>query len=190
MVEGVCQSCCSDPESCSLNCNGDVIQLVQTLTYETRYYTSLAPLRLVDSAEHLISEFCPNRSWESILCGKLEDGWLNTSFTTGKVYLNYEGALENKQGELLVPDHDGLNDYYEYALKQRIIENLVFNDEEVSETKITLVEARYKTARDKAVTIVNTPDFKELRAIYQGNRNAQYHKYYDMFLKYPRLNFR
>ena len=37
--------------------------------------------------------------------------------------------MVNEDGELMVVDHDMINEYYEYALKQRILENLVMNDE-------------------------------------------------------------
>ena len=55
-----------------------------------------------------------------------------TTFKTGKVYLSYQGAMENDQGDLLVLDHPYCNEYYEYAIKQRILENMVWNGENVS----------------------------------------------------------
>jgi hypothetical protein len=190
MVNGICNPCCTHPESCTLSCNGDVIQLVQELTYETRYYSRIYPLRIAENNENVLNTLCPNSYWDSVMTGEIKDGWLYTSFPTGKVYLNYQGFLEDKDGNLLVPDHDGLNEYYEYAVKQRIIENLIMNDEEVSQAKIQIIEARYRIARITALSIVNTPNFKELKELYQGNRNAQYQKYYDMFLSFPRSNIR
>ena len=32
---------------------------------------------------------------------ELKDGFLLTTFKTGKVYLSYQGAMENAQGDLL-----------------------------------------------------------------------------------------
>jgi hypothetical protein len=136
------------------------MQLVQSLTSQTRYYKQIYPLRITENTED-VNGICPNLYWDSQLTGVLRDGWLYTSFQTGKVYLNYQGHLENEQGELLVPDHDMLNEYYEYALKQRILENLIMNDEEVNPNKIQLIETRYRAARNQAVSVVNTPNFKE-----------------------------
>lgn len=180
-----CMTCCAKPSSCVLDCKGNVHQVIQTLTYETRYFKRLYPLKIITSTEDM-NGVCPNLYWESALVGELREGWLHTSFQTGKVYINYEGLLEDKAGNLLVVDHDLLNDYYEYALKQRIIENLIMNDEEVNPNKIQLIESRYKEARTKALSLVNTPNFGELRELYQANRNAMYSKYYDMFASYPR----
>lgn len=181
--------CCDNPGSCSLSCNGDVYQVTQQLNYETRYYKKIYPLRIAQNNE-TVDKNCPNQQWDSVMTGEIKKGWLYTSFQTGKVYINYQGLMEDKEGNLLAPDHDGLNDYYEYAMKQRIIENLIMNDEEVASAKVQLIEQRYKAARNMALTIVNTPNFNELKELYQANRNAQYHKYYDMFLSFPRVNIR
>jgi hypothetical protein len=130
---------------------------------------------------------CPNLYWDSTITGYIKDGWFYTSFETGTVYINYQGGLEDNEGNLLVVDHEVINEYYEYALKQRIIENLIMNDEEVNPNKIQLIEQRYRAARNNALSIVNMPNFAELKQLYQANRNAQYSKYYDMFSSYPRV---
>lgn len=189
MVDGMCMICCSNPESCSLQCNGDVTQLVQKFVYETRYYDQIQPLRIISNTED-INDVCPNLYWESSMTAVVRDGWLQTSFDKGKVYLNYQGHLEDDDGNLLVLDHDMINEYYEYAIKQRIVENLIMNDEEVNPNKIQLIEQRYREARKNAMSIVRTPNFQELRELFKANRNAMYSKYYDMFASTPRLNIR
>jgi hypothetical protein len=184
-----CNACCSNPESCSLTCNGDAMQLVQTLTYETREYEEIRTIRIIQNTENLSGE-CFNLYWDSSLTAELKDGFIFTSFQTGKIYLNYQGNLEDADGNLLIPDHEFLNEYYEYALKQRIVENLIMNDEEVNPNKIQLIEQRYRAARNNALSFVNTPNFGELKELYQANRNAMYSKYYDMFSSYPRIDSR
>ncbi len=184
--DGPCQSCASPTISCSLNCKGETIQLVQTLKFETRVYSVLSPVKLLQNAQDIDCD-CPNLYWDSPLTGWIKDGWLYLNFQTGKVYLNYQGMMEDDDGNILVPDHDMLNEYYEYALKQRILENLIMNDEVVSQAKIQLIETRYRAARNAAKSIVNTPNFSELKQMWQVNRKAMYHKYYNMFASYPSI---
>lgn len=184
-----CNSCCAVPDSCTIDCKGDTVQLVQVLKYTTRYYKWLAPIKILQNTEQL-NQFCPNLYWESPMSGVIRDGWLNTSFETGMVYLNYEGGLEDDEGNLLVPDHPLLNEYYEYAIKQRLLENLIMNDEEINPNKLQLIEQRYRAARNNALSLVNTPNFGEIKELFHANRNAQYSKYYDMFASHPRLRFR
>jgi hypothetical protein len=184
-----CNACCTNPDSCTLQCNGDVTQLVQVLNYEIREYSEMKPIRFTQNTE-LLSEGCPNLYWDSTFTAVIKEGWIYTSFQTGKIYINYQGNLEDDNGNLLVPDHDFLNEYYEYAIKQRIIENLIMNDEEVNPNKLQLIEGRLRAARNNALSLVNTPNFQELRELYQANRNAMYNKYYDMFAAYPRIDSR
>lgn len=181
-----CNTCCSNPSSCTLNCKGEVTQLVQVLTSETRTYSTLYPIKMVSNPREIDCD-CPNLYWDSTITGYIKDGWLYTSFETGTVYVNYQGNLEDSEGNLLVVDHEVINEYYEYAVKQRIIENLIMNDEEINPSKIQLIEQRYRAARNNALSIVNMPNFAELKQLYQANRNAQYSKYYDMFSSYPRV---
>ena len=179
-----CGPCSSNEASCSLNCKGEQFQLVQVLKHETRVYTVLQPLRLLENAMEIECD-CPNLYWESPNTAWIKDGWLYTNFKTGKVYINYQGLMEDAEGNLMVLDHDMINLYYEYALKRRIIENLIMDDQPVSPTKIQLVETRYKENRTYALSIVNTPNFSEMKEMWKKNRKAMYHKYYNMFKSYP-----
>jgi hypothetical protein len=133
---------------------------------------------------------CPNLYYNTLDQGWIKDGYLNTTFESGKVYLNYQGDLSDDNGNLLVPDHELLNDYYEYALKQRIFENLFLNGEDVAQ-RMQVVEARLREARNNALSLVNTPNFKEMEKLWWTNRKAMYGKYYYMFMSYsPNAPFR
>jgi hypothetical protein len=88
--------------------------------------------------------------------------------------------MEDEDGNLLVPDHELLNEYYEYGLKRKILEILFFDDENVG-NKLQLIEARYREARNKAMSLVNTPNFAELEGVWRANRKAMYDRYYNMF---------
>jgi len=184
-----CNTCCANPNSCTLDCKGNAVQLIQTLSYQTNVFKILRPIKMVQNAESIDCD-CPNLYWSSTITGYIKDGWFYTNFDSGKIYVNYQGNLEDDEGNLLVPDHEALNEYYEYAVKQRILENLIMNDEEMNPSKIQLIEQRYRAARNIALSVVNTPNFAELKQLYQANRNAIYGKYYDMFRSYPRTAIR
>jgi hypothetical protein len=170
-----------------MNCKGEKYELVQVVNPGlTRTYRSLVPLRMTASRE--IECDCPNLYYEGANQGSIKNGFLFTSFDTGNVYINYQGAMEDDQGNLLVPDHDLINEYYEYAFKQRILENLYINGEDVAQ-RIQIVEQRVKAARNNALSFINTPNFKEMEQLWWTNRKAQYGKYYDMFKSYSFGNY-
>lgn len=166
-----------------MNCKGEKYEIIQIMpTGQTRQYTTLLPLRMKPSQN--IECECPNLYFNTPNQGWIKDGYLYTTLNTCKVYLNYQGELEDNEGNIVVPDHALLNEYYEYALKQRILENLYMNGEDVS-NRIQLIEGRYRTARNQALGVVNTPNFEEMKKLWWANRRAQYGKYYDMFKAYP-----
>ena len=111
---------------------------------------------------------------------ELKDGFILTNFKSGKVFLNYQATLEDEGGNLLTLDHPYCNEYYEYALKSRILENMIFAGENVS-NQSSMIEQRLRAARNNALSFVNTPNFEEYRKIWEVNRKSQYNKYYDMF---------
>jgi hypothetical protein len=157
-----------------------VIQYVGAEEYRT--YTRFFPLTI--RAGSSVQCDCPNINQKALDIAEIKDGYLLTSFTTGKVYVNYLGSMEDEDGNLLVLDHPYCNEYYEYALKQRILENMLFAGENVSQ-QLGLIEQKLRASRNNALGFVNTPDFKEVQKIWEVNRKAQYHNYYDMFRSHP-----
>ncbi len=185
-----CVTCTTAPTSCTLNCAGETVEIVQVMHSNTHKYKHMQPLRIEQNVENVGNALCPDLDWAGPGSARIKDGWLNTSFETGKVYINYQGHLEDEDGGLLVMDHDLINEYYEYALKKRILENLIMNDMEPNAQKAQFIERNYREARKAALSVVNTPNFGELKELYEANRNAFYNKYYDMFSSNPRFNLR
>lgn len=167
-----------------LNCKGDAYELVQIVnSTQTNYYSQLIPIRILENAQS-IECGCEDLYLNSRPVAWIKDNYLYSNIRCAKLYISYQGAMEDDEGNLLVPDHDMINEYYEYAIKKRILENLIMNDETVSQAKIQLIQDGYKTSRNYALSIVNTPNFAEFKKVFQMNRKAQYAKYYNMFKSY------
>ncbi len=154
-------------------------QLIQRIGGgEYKSYSTFVPLRIQTVNDKVCD--CPNISEQAPDIAEIKDGFMVTSFTTGHIYLSYQGAMEDNEGNLLVLDHPYCNEYYEYALKQRILENMLFAGEPVT-NQLGLIEGRFRAARNNALGFVNTPNFQEMQKIWWTNRRAQYHNYYNMF---------
>lgn len=180
--ENFCSDQSNPPQpSCFTKC-GDNYEIIQIVNTQTRTYSKFAPIRFRNS--QYVDCSCPNLNYLAADEAYIKDGWVYTSFEDGNLYINYEGTLQNSEGELLVPDHPFLNEYYEYALKKRILENLVMDGNNVV-TQLQLVSQEYRAARNNALTVVNTPNFSEMEKLWTMNRKAMYGKYYDMFKSYP-----
>tara|TARA_Y100000593_G_scaffold88849_1_gene171906 strand:- start:813 stop:1697 length:885 start_codon:yes stop_codon:yes gene_type:complete len=175
---------CDDPECkdvCVIkNCDEDymVIQRIGPSTYNE--FSTFIPLRITDTSGAYCTTECPNLGVTSVNRAEIKDGFLLTNFPSGKVFLNYQSNMEDQAGNLLVLDHPYCNEYYEYALKERILENMVFAGEQVV-NQLSFIQQKLRAARNNALGFVNTPNFEEVRKIWEVNRKAQYSKYYDMF---------
>lgn len=170
-----------------MNCKNECFELIQIVNAETRTYTQLSPLRLIENAQG-IECGCPGLYMKSADEAWIKDGFLYTNLDCAKVYINYEATMQDENGNLIVPDHELLNEYYEYALKVRILENLMFNDEDVI-NKLQYATAQRRIARIEARNVVDTPNFAEIKSTWERNRKVQYNKYYSMFASYPWFNY-
>jgi len=165
-------------ETVCVNKCGEEYQLLMKNKVQTHTYNFVSPLKVEKS--HKVSIDCYNLFRDCEYKVWIENNFLRANFEDGLVYINYQGELLDDEGNLMVPDHPMLNEYYEYAIKRRVLENLLFDDE-IPGNKIQLIETRYREARNNALTIVNTPDFKELEDMWRLNRKAQYNKFYHIF---------
>jgi len=172
---------CTPASTCLTQC-GDLLQVIQTTQFETRTYEINTVISL-DNNSKTISCDCPNLTWKSPFRGQLKNGYILLNLESGKLYVNYQGTMEDEEGNLMVLDNPYVNEYYEYALKQRLLENLYMNGEDVVQ-KLNLIEQRLRAARNNALSLVNTPNFAEMYKMWEMNRKAQYGKYYDMFKSY------
>jgi hypothetical protein len=175
------QDYCTKPKL-QMNCKGDTYELVQIVKSQERTYKRMWPLQLLTN-DQTIDCGCPNLYIRTREQAWIRDNYFYTNFDDAKIYISYQGTLEDDEGNLLVVDHDQINEYYEYAVKERILENLFMNDENVS-AKLQLVQQKLRIARNYAKSYVNTPNFAEMKQLWQANRKAQYGKYYDQFKSY------
>lgn len=196
----VCRRCGSEATICGCtetytttqehgdNC-GDFI-VVEKIRNEVRTYDHFEKVHMNPSK--FLSQYAQSMGLagnSSVWHAEIKNGFIYTNLEEGKIYVNYEGALEDDEGNLLVIDHPMINEYYEYALKKRILENLAMNGEDVVQ-KMNIIAPEYRAARNNALSIVNTPNFQEMQGLWAKNRKAQYNRYYAMFSSASNTTFK
>ena len=165
------QSSCPDG-----NCAN--FQIVETVSYETRTYKTFQKLKIQNNTR--VSSNCMNLRCNTAFQATLLENHLSTNFECAKVYMSYMGNLEDENHNLLVLDHDVINEWYELALKKKILENLMMNGEDVV-NKLKYIKEELEPVRRNSLSIINTPDFAQMEEVYEMNREAMYQKYYRMF---------
>jgi len=173
------------PGGCPAEVVNDPFYHIPKVIYNTqgRRYESKKLIQMRIDKSKSVSADCINLQSRASFAGYIKNGFLVTNFDEGVVFINYQSLMEDDQGNLLVMDHPLVNEFYEYAIKQRIYENLFMGGENVS-AFIQLVEQRLRAARNNAISFVNTPNFREMQRTWEMNRKAMYHKYYNMFKSY------
>lgn len=162
---------CVESQSCSLS-------HIDKNKYKK--YRNLGLLRIQDAKSTTFDEVKLESSAIDVIT--VRNGFIETNFPSGTIYINYRGLMENEEGELLVLDHPLVNDYYEYALKSFILEQLLIAGEKVGDLYKLVVE-KERLAKIQAVNYVRTPGFKEILNANRIVRKAMYLKYYKMFEK-------
>ena len=184
--------------ACLTKCGKEykLIQIVHSRREVCHVFSPIKFVNATDPKRHSHRHFSEHeQSWDNNSAGIfrhtgdhhqawLKDGFLWTNLECGHVYINYMGDMTNEDDELMVPDHAYINEYMEYGLKQRILENLAMDGIDVK-MQMSIVEPRYKAARNTALGFVNMPNFSELQHTWALNRKAHYNKYYQMFESYP-----
>jgi len=176
----LCNNETTSEGTCLTKCGSGYI-LIQMIKSTRREFRSFSPI--VFRSSQFVDVDCPSKKWIAHDEAYIKDGWLYTSFEDGHVYINYQGDMVDDDGNLIVPDHPMINEYYEYALKKKILESLLMDNVNVA-TQYQIVNAELRTARNYALTIVNTPNFSEMQRMWAANRKAMYSRYYDMFKSY------
>lgn len=167
------------------------IEVIENINLTTYRYSLDIPLYLdsnyPDNSDPLCDSYVPQirtKSYNNVQLIRINNGWLYTNFTTGKIYVNYY-AIPHFDNELLVPEDPIIKEYLMYACKRRILENAMINnyDRDIVD-KLQLIEARYREYRDKAKNYVKSPTFNELYRLWRSNRKAMYQRYFDAFKNY------
>lgn len=169
------------PYTCSNLKHCNPYEIKEKRSIETVEFTEVDVLCLKNSRKQC-EDGCPNLSSKSINEAMIKDGYIVTNFDEGKIYINYTGLMEDGEGNLVVLDHPLINEYYEYALKERILENIYINGDDTVVQKLGLIQQKLREAKTIAFNIVKMPEYSELRDIWVANRLRYKRKYEDIIL--------
>lgn len=154
-------------------CNGTIgIKIMQICATECREYEWFSPVYLTPNRQ--ASAFMSpqrnsmNAQNQAML---VKGGFMQFVIPCGRVYVNYQGLMEDDQGNLMVLDHPKINLFYEWKVKETILLNLYINGEPDIERRLQLVQQKAKEYKLDAMTIVNTPDYRVMKETFQIIRN-------------------
>jgi len=183
---------CQTSNPCDINipprkictfCNGKNYELVQKVGNIVYSYSGFVPVKLVHySGITKLCNGCPNINVESAYTISIKNRFVNANVSEGHLYINYMGFPMDENGNMLIPNHPYLNRYYKYACIKDIAERLMLNMV-IDPNVYQVIYNEYRMARNNAVSFVNTPNFSELKKMWEYNRKMMYNKYYSFFAR-------
>lgn len=189
-VDGVVVDRCSNTVDCTKvttnNCGNTVVSCEKKDEDCTYQYSTLIPLKINKTKTLSADSF--NLMTKCDYAIMLKNGFIQANFDEGTVYLNYQSTMEDDEGNLLVMSHPFVDEYYEYAIKHRIFENLLMSGDMKWQGQFQIASQQLRLARNNALGYINTPDFHELKKVWEMNRKAQYGEYYNMFKSDPNVS--
>lgn len=171
---------CVPSEYVKTNCKGDKLVVLREYKNHKRVYENLIPMDLVNSPLYT-DDYCFKRTFRKGNELTIRDGYIFSAIENGNLYINYEGMLEDMDGNLLVLDHDLINMYYEYYLKSKCLENAHARNYPVNPNLEQRIEMNLRKERIAAESLVNMLEFQEISKAHKLLRKAFYVKYYRMF---------
>lgn len=165
---------------CYSMCGTDnCVKVIEHRGHEVREYSWFEKLYIKPQA--YLDPGSMNAKFVGCASAEIKNGYLYCSKPEGKLYISYQGNLEDENGNLLVLSHPEIDFYYLAALTEYIFKILWYSNNEEVKGKYDQAKQETREARVRALSIVNTPDFQEMQKMFELNRLAQWKKYYQTF---------
>lgn len=169
---------CTD--SCN-NCYWVADRRIAPEIEEKVIYETLIPLQLSNRVHNKCTEYSPCSNHTRDYKVDIEDEIFKFSFKTGEIYLSYLGNLISSDGQIQIPFHPKLNPYYEYAIKEKILEDLYLNSEADVLQKLQYISLKKREAYATAWDFANTREVNEWNKIQKKLRLEYYATWYNMY---------
>lgn len=112
---------------------------------------------------------------------EIEDGEMKTNFRTGEIYMMYVANMTSENGEILVPFHPLITNWYVWTCVESIITNLIFDsDEDLNKLKLQkdLVVDEKNKAWIPCWSFCNKKEFMEWQHSQKQKELSWYNKWF------------
>jgi hypothetical protein len=115
----------------------------------------------------------------------IHDDEITTPFRTGEIYLMYLGTMMDEEGNILFPFHPLITPYYEWALKEKVIMDAIFNSDIEMQTAVKVLlpiaQQERKKAYNNAFDITTTKGYGEYADAQRKKELSWYNTYFKPF---------
>lgn len=165
-----------------MNSEGGCYWVAQKFQDRVVKYTDFTPLRLTRRSQKFCADTCVNSRLNSAAYDlDIDNGEMTVGFREGKIYMNYLTDMIDDDGNVLILDHPLTTEYYEYAVKKHILENIMLNNQADVAQKLMYIKNELRDARIRAHNFVGTIEYSQIQETFAANRRRFWNKYNSIF---------
>ena len=158
------------------NCPMQIIKRCGTELHTT--YTNLIPLTLSKTSDNYKDQFCFNKRGKYTI--DINEEQMDLPFREGELYFMYFTNLQNEDGEIMVPFHPLISNWYEWCIKEKILQDMMFNSDADVVNKLKYASQEKGKYWLDALSFVSDPFYKELQEIQHRKELNFYNQYYHL----------
>jgi ribosomal protein L36 len=161
------------------------VTINKTTDVEIKTFNNWIELQVSPSSLPFCHTSCPNvRRKGKYMVTIEDDGKVSTPFRSGELYFMYLGSMKDEEGNILFPFHPLITPWYEWCIKEKVLEDALFN----SDLGFQETQALYELAGKKrslawldAFNITMESGFNEFIAREKKKELSYYNKYFKLF---------
>lgn len=124
---------------------------------------------------------CPNTTRKGKYTVTIEDDYINTPFRSGEIYIMYLANMQDEDGHLLFPFHPLITPYYEWSIKEKVLEDTIFNADGDYAAMYKLAQSNRVKAWLDAFNVTSTREYGDYVDMQKKKELGWYNEYFKFF---------
>lgn len=141
-------------------------------------YTNWTELSLSPSSYMYTDSSCINNTMKGKYTIDIDGEKISTPFREGQLYLMYYANLEDEDGNILIPFHPLITNWYEWCVKEKILMDMAFNSDGNVADKLKLAQMEKTKSWLDALDFEMEPEYHQLKNMQKKNEMQMWEKYF------------
>lgn len=157
------------------------VNIKRTENVTVHYCSNFIALDVHPSSSGYCHPYSPNLCKKGRYTVTIEDDKIRTPFKSGEIYLMYLGTMEDLEGNLLFPFHPLITPYYEWSIKEKVLQDAIFNSDGNYGEKLKFAQAERVKAWLEAFNITTEKGYGEYVDMQRKKELGWYNQYFKYF---------
>lgn len=166
-------------EGCTTKCPPIIFKRINNI--EVKRYTTWTNLSLSRSSDKFVHKNCMNKGGGKYTID-VEEEEITTPFREGELYMMYLSTMEDEEGNILVPFHPLITSWYEWCIKEKILQDLIFNSDANVAPLLKVAQGEKAKFWLDAWNFTMEPEYRELQRMQIQKEQNFYDNYFKLIL--------